>query len=248
MGMLHRKGQPDLDDVESAQRCFLYLYANQAPGLLGGLLDLLPVYPVDDESPIWVGFWGAFRHEHPQPAEAILEWARTFHLTFRNEPADWAMNTALDTLHAWATSRRRFVCVFWADSAGLLPEDFPAEFPIKISIPPWNRPGCETEQQFKERFDAACTHVFHEHVREAKEWTKRATIEERRYIDALAMWQAGWRLSEIHKTLRLNVGRDPGDSDYNSAISKGIDRIAKLIQLDRRPVPEAECIHQNSSV
>ncbi len=51
------------------------------------------------------------------------------------------------------------------------------------------------------------------------------------------MWQAGRKLSDIHKALKdrgLNVGR-PGDSDFNSAISKGLDRMAKLIQLDRRP-------------
>jgi hypothetical protein len=108
---------------------------------------------------------------------------------------------------------------------------------VRVTVPPWDRPSGETQRQFKSRFYAACDRAYAEHVQAGKEWTERQQIDEPLYIDGLAMWQAGRTLSEIHSLLAergLNVGRNPKDSDYNSAISKGLDRVADCIRLDRR--------------
>jgi hypothetical protein len=105
---------------------------------------------------------------------------------------------------------------------------------VRVTVPPWDRPSGETQMQFKSRFYAACDRAFEEHVRAAKEWTERQQLLQPLYIDALAMWQSGQKLSEIRRRLAntgFNVGE--GDSD-NSAVHKGIRRAAALIQLDRR--------------
>ena len=112
-----------------------------------------------------------------------------------------------------------------------------AALDIQITIPRWGRPNGETQAQFKVRFDADCKRAYRAHIQEAKNWTERRAITGPLYAEGLAMWQAGREVSEIHKLLKergLNVGH-PQDSDDHSAVRKGIERTAELIQLDRRP-------------
>jgi hypothetical protein len=197
--------------------------------------------------------WGYVQESHPELAKLLSDWAQRFFLTYRGEPAPWATETALTTLNAWARVTR-WTCVCWHHPI-MWREEFPAGDPeyfsestgeseaavtaIRFEIPAWNWPGGEIKSEFKDRFYAVCDRAFTEHVREAREWTSRSAINEPVYSDGLAMWQAGRALREIHSRLHergLNVGGpDPTDSDYNSAISKGLDKRAKLIQLDRRP-------------
>lgn len=258
MQRLRRKDQTDTVSIETARQAFLNFYAAEKPEVMGELETVIRLYPADEGS-IDKASLRKVRDSRPRMANALSEWARKFLLTFRSEPADWVIDTAQATVCTWTTARApeitkhiRKGALPWCHSIEnhaqypAAPPDLPSwarvEGPdvywIRISIAPWNRPSGETEQQFKDRFYAECNRVFQEHVAQAKEWTERPTITEWRYIHGLAMWQAGQALSEIHSRLAeagLNVGgQNPKDPDYNSPISKGIKRIARLIQLDVR--------------
>jgi hypothetical protein len=258
MELLHRKSQPDTVSIEAARERFLDTYALQKAGVLAELLEtVLPSYAQNAPSPLHM--WSTVLHTHPALADALSNWAGRCFLTFDGKPAHWAMSTGLETLRAWLDAYHwPLVCLQWHHPIAMH-ETFPSGdkeffsaftgeseaeviarvFSIPIEIAPWDRANGEEEQEFRSRFDAECGRVREEHIRESLKWTSRRTIVESLYIDGLAMWQAGWELSKIHEALidrGLHVGgQDPKDSDYNSAISKGLTRIAKLIELDRRP-------------
>jgi hypothetical protein len=217
-----------------------------------------PNYVQNNEPPD-SNLWGVISYTDPTLTDALSNWAGKFLLTFEGKPAGWAMDTALETLRAWRGSfHYPLVCLKWHHTIQMH-ETFPSGnpefssaltgeseaeevakvFSIRIEIPRWDRANGEEEQEFRSRFDAACANVREDHIRESREWTERRAIEEAHYCEGLAMWQAGWDLSKIHHALidrGLHVGgQDPKDSNYNSAISKGLSRIAKSIELDRRP-------------
>jgi hypothetical protein len=261
MKPLRRKNRADTVSIEAARKRFLEAYALLVPEILAELREtVLPHYASyaqqNAESAIR-DLWSVVRHTEPALAGALSAWAHRSLLTFGGEPAWWAMDTALETLRAWRDSiHYPRVCLEWIHPFEAH-EQFPAgdlEFfnamgkseaevlapalATQFAIPRWDRANGETEEDFRTRFNDECKRVRDEHIRESKEWTERRGIEQPLYVDGLAMWQAGRELSHIHRAFKdrgLNVGGDPGDSDYNSAVSKGLDRIAKLIQLDRRP-------------
>lgn len=257
MKALRRKDQPDTAAVEEARERFLDAYACEIPEALAGLLEtVLPAYAQDTPPPVY-NLWSAVLYTHPALADTLSTWAERFRLTFDGKPAGWAVDTALETLRTWRDSiRYPLVCLQWHHLPAARetfpsgdPEFFSAlsgeseasevarAFSVQFAIPRWDLANGETESHFRARFNAECSRIRAEHIKKSKEWTERRAIQEPRYVEGLAMWQAGRKLSDIHKALEdrgLNVGR-PGDSDFNSAISKGLDRMAKLIQLDRRP-------------
>ena len=229
-------------------------YASLVPALLTELQNLRPLCPANPKALAAYFLWAAVRHTCPDLASALSSWARKFHLTFHDNPADWAMDAALATL---SLSRASSPQLRWCHIPGFH-EGFPAVGPdwysagtheagvvplsdllaIRIEIPAWNRPGGESKKHFKDRFKAECDRVYKTYVEKCDEWTRRRAVVELLYADGLAMWQTGKTLSEVHKLLAeqgLNVGAGhPTDSNFNSAISKGLDRIADLIKLDRR--------------
>jgi len=96
----------------------------------------------------------------------------------------------------------------------------------------WNRPGDETEQEFRKRARLAVD----EYIRQMKEWTGRPEKKESWHFYALCLWQAGSSLRSIQSRLasagpKLLVGSE-GDV---SAISYAIHSAADFIKIDPRP-------------
>ena len=204
-----------------------------------------PEYHAPADAVSDIDFWPAVQADRPELANALSEWARGFHLTFNGEPAGWAMDTALSTLLAWRlrTSRRQLVCVKWHHAVEMHGE-YPASDPTFysaatgesegevgcLSISPWNRPGGETEGQFRKRARRAVD----EYIRQMKKWTGKPEKTEWWHFNALGLWQAGHSLASIRHSLAtdyLNVG---SVSDL-SPISKGLSSAAVFIEIDRRP-------------
>ena len=266
MPSLRRKDEKDRDSIDTARERFLDAYATESPALLGDLREtVLPAYRHDRGEPSvdiksecaassYTELWDLVQAHYPQLRDALSLWARKYFLTHGGEPAIWVMETALNTLNAWARGagrvrwhhRIQFYPAFPAGdpeyrhiSSGESLESWMAEVTaIQILIPAWNRPGGEEESSFKKRFYEECDCAFEKHVKEAREWTERLALKEQRYLDGLAMWQAGQTLSQIHSRLEksgLHVGgQDPRDSNYNSGIKHGLDRVAGRISIDPR--------------
>ncbi len=259
MAQFRRKDRPDAVSIEVARQRFLEAYVLESPEVLAELLEtVLLSYEVNTPSPVY-NLWSVVQYSDPVLSHALSDWAGKCRLTFGSEPAAWAIDTALETLRTWRDSiYYPRICLQWHHPIEMH-VTFPAGDPtfysvstgvsevqalqdalsVRVSVGPWDRPRGETEEQFESRFRAECDRVYHEHVRAAKKWTSRPQIDEMVYADGLAMWQAGrshseihWRLDELH----LHVGGpDPKGPDHNSAIGKGLKRIADKIQLDQRP-------------
>ena len=280
-----RKGEPDTVTREKARAYFLDIYARVAPGLLRELCEtVLPSYPeaarvgiktevgrrilregraafnpeyvADAESPI--DLWPAVQADRPRLANALSGWARKFFLTFRGEPAGWAMDTALETLRAWKKPKRpnEWWVWPWKHPVGEIHEVYPAGDPAFhsvtgeseaqldcLSISPWNRPGGETKAQFRKRARRAVDG----YIRQMEEWTGRPDKKEWWHFYALGLWQGEYSLSNIRNTLAtdgLSVGsgsdrpgrvlRGARGADL-SVISHGIGSAAAFIEIDRRP-------------
>lgn len=140
-------------------------------------------------------------------------------------------------------SRRLFVCVDWSHT-GEMHEAYPAgdpafysvttgesaaELGCGLSIAPWNRPGGETEPEFRGR----AWRAVEEYIRRMKEWTARPSKKEMWHFDALAYWNGGSSEREIRERLAA-VGLNFGSENDLTAISHGLKSAAAFIEIDRR--------------
>ncbi len=243
MPSLRRKDENDHESIDTARERFLDTYATESPALLGELREtVLPVYPPSVDIKIecakspYVELWDLVQASYPQLRDALSLWARKYFLTHGGEPAGWVMEAALVTLNAFARGALRLRwhhpsvwhpmfpagdSEFFSTSTG---ESLAEMTAIRIVIPAWNRPGAEEEGSFKKRFYEECDRAFTEHVAEGRKWTVRAKVKEPLYIDALAMWQAGQTLSQIHSRLEesgLHVGGIPKTGTITHRLTKG---------------------------
>jgi hypothetical protein len=250
----HREGQSESAKRDKARARFLDAYAAEVPEILNDLLDIEPPYPADPSFEVTP--WVAVPYRFPDLANALSGWAKQYYLVSGDKPADWAMQTGIETLSmARSRARMKLTCGGWHHPLQMrqtipVPDPeflgvwtgesevqaFGSAFSFWVEIAPWNRVGGETKQDFRKRAKSEWNRALEEHISQMQEWSGRVELAEERYLDGLAWWQAGRGLAEIKRRFAtakppLNVG---SESDL-TPIWKGLTRAAAFIGIDRRP-------------
>lgn len=179
---------------------------------------------------------------------ALENWARTSYLTWGGEPAEWVMEIALNTLNGWSEApgarqkwhfpmhlHREYPSSDEGYVGASTGRSDQGTFDIHIEIAPWDRPGGESEHEFRQRFNENCRNVREGHVEEIKKqhWTTRLKLVRREYIEGLAIWQTKLSLQAVRQHLAAQ-GTYVGSDSELAAIMRGLDQTAGWIQVDRR--------------
>ena len=174
--------------------------------------------------------------------EPVSEWASKFGLLYNGKPANWAMDTVVETLYqAGRRTKKKRTAQWehpiefsqeypaltdqgWVNASTGLPEE--ELFTIVIEIPP-KQPN-ESFKVFEKRFNKTCRKVREEYVQalKAKEWVTRPPYRDFTLLDRLAQWQAGRSASEIDPSIKT-----PSD---RAAFSRSIKRMADYIKITPR--------------
>lgn len=175
--------------------------------------------------------------------ESLNALARTFELMHNGEPAPWAMDAAVETLHQAGRRPPEKRVLQWSQAITGMSEAYPALTEpgvwldvngepekelctLVIEIAP-KRPT-ETFEAFGRRFDRTCAKERERYIRELKaaEWIEVRRSEKLSWIDRLAKWQAGLGQTEIDPSIRT--------ASQRAAFTQGIKRAAKDIGISPR--------------
>ena len=168
--------------------------------------------------------------------------ASRFGLLYKREPANWAMDTIVETL-AWAGSRPKkkrslrwchpiilsheypaLTEPGWTNASTGLPED--ELFPIVIIIPP--KQPTEDLKAFQKRFNETCRNVRKRYIKDlkAEEWETRPPYPDFTWVDRFAQWQAGRSASEIDASIKT--------PNQRSVFSRRIKQTGDYIKITPR--------------
>jgi hypothetical protein len=167
--------------------------------------------------------------------------AEKFGLMHNGQPAIWAMDTMVETLHQRARRPKRRKVSQWFHMT-CLSQEYPAQiepdwipvtgqreeelYAIVVKVAP-KRPE-ESFKAFERRFNKACREVREEYIREvkAKKWVTRPPYRDFTWIDRFAQWQLGHKVSEILPSAKTPSRR--------SAFSRGIKAVGEYIGITPR--------------
>jgi hypothetical protein len=175
--------------------------------------------------------------------ESLAELAREFGLIHKGEPAPWAMDAAVETLHQAGRRPLEKRILQWYPAIEGMSEGYPALtepgvwrhvngepeeelFTLKIEIGP--KQPTETLKAFRKRFNKTCREEREQYIRELQkaEWITVQRLEHLAWIDRLAQWQARRSQSEIDPFIK--------SPDHRAALSRDIKRAGSYIGISPR--------------
>lgn len=174
--------------------------------------------------------------------KSLYAFALAFGLQNNGEPAYWAMDTIVETLHYAARQPKQKRVAKWIHSVRLS-QEFPALtdagwknaatglpeeelFPIVIEIPP-KQPN-EDLKAFERRFNKICRSIRTRYIKDLKAqgWETRPPYRDFTWIDRFAQWQAGRSAAEIDTSIKTSSKR--------SVFSRRIKQTGDYIQITPR--------------